>query len=66
MFDIMFIILLLFFKENKAWYVMWIICLADHLLKTSSIIFSEQEFRKWRHYMSMASNKMYNSNCKWK
>ena len=34
--------LLLSFKESKAWFLMWILCLAEDSLETSSLIFSEK------------------------
>ena len=30
------------FEENKAWFFMWILCLAEDSLETSSLIFSEK------------------------
>ena len=31
------------FKENKVWYFMWIICLADDSHEMNSLIFSEKK-----------------------
>ena len=38
--------LLLSFEENKAWFFMWILCLAEDSLETSSLIFSEKKMEK--------------------
>ena len=38
--------LLLSFEENKAWCFKWILCLAEDSLETSSLIFSEKQ---WKH-----------------
>ena len=43
--------LLLSFKENKAWFFMWIPCLVEDSLETSSLIFSEKQWKniyEWR------------------
>ena len=34
---------LLSFEENKAWFFMWILCLAEDSLETSSLISSEKQ-----------------------
>ena len=39
------IFLLLSFEENKAWFFMWIFCLAEDSLETSSLIFSEKQWK---------------------
>ena len=39
--------LLLFFEENKAWLFMWILCLEEDSLETSSLIFSEKQWKIW-------------------
>ena len=39
----MYTILLLSIEENKAWFFMWILCLAEDSLETSSLIFSEKQ-----------------------
>ena len=36
---------LLSFEENKAWFFMWILCLAEDSLETSSLIFSEKQWK---------------------
>ena len=41
--------LLLSFEENKAWFFMWILCLAEDSLETSSLIFSEKQ---WKNIMN--------------
>ena len=38
--------LLLSLEENKAWFFMWILCLAEDSLETSSLIFSEKQWKK--------------------
>ena len=43
--DDILIFLLLAFKENKAWFFMWILCLAEDSLETSSLIFSEKTWK---------------------
>ena len=40
-----FIFLLLSFKENKAWFFMWILCLAEDSLDLSNLIFSEKQWK---------------------
>ena len=35
-----------FFKENKTWHFMWIICLADDSHEMSRLIFSEKYNKK--------------------
>ena len=42
--------LLLSFEENKAWFFMWILCIAEVSLETSSIIFSEKQ---WKIFMNV-------------
>ena len=37
--------LLLSFQENKAWCFKWILCLAEDSLETSSLIFSEKQWK---------------------
>ena len=37
--------LLLSFEENKAWFFMWILCLAEDSLETSSLIFSGKQWK---------------------
>ena len=37
--------LLLSFEENKAWFFMWILCLAEDSSETSSLICSEKQWR---------------------
>ena len=37
--------LLLSFEENKAWFFMWILCLAEDSLETSSLILSEKQWK---------------------
>ena len=44
--------LLLSFIENKARFFMWILCLAQDSLKTSSLIFSEKH---WNFFLWMSS-----------
>ena len=39
---VFFYILVLLFKENKAWHFMWIVCLADDSHEMPSLIFSEK------------------------
>ena len=41
-----FIFVLLSFEENKAWFYMWILCLAEDLHETSSLIFSKKKTKK--------------------
>ena len=36
---------LLSFQENKAWFFMWILCRAEDSLETSSLIFSEKQWK---------------------
>ena len=43
--DDIFNFLLLSFEENKAWFFMWILCLAEDSLETSSHIFSEKQWK---------------------
>ena len=38
-------ILLLPIEEDKAWFFMWILCLAEDSLETSSLIFSEKQWK---------------------
>ena len=40
------LIFFVFFRENKAWYFMWIVCLADNWHEISSLIFSEKYKKK--------------------
>ena len=46
--------LFLSFEENKAWFFMWILCLAEYSFESSSLIFSEKQWkniyccRDWR------------------
>ena len=42
--------LLLSFEENKAWFFMWILCLAEDSLETSSLSFSEKQ---WKIFMNV-------------
>ena len=42
--------LLLSFEENKAWFFMWILCLAEDSPETSSLIFSEKQ---WKIFMNV-------------
>ena len=35
-----------FYKQNKAWYFMWILYLAEHSHEISSLIFSEKQWKK--------------------
>ena len=44
--------LLLSFKEIKVWFFMWILCLAEDSLETSSLIFSEKQ---WKNIVWMLS-----------
>ena len=37
--------LFLSLKENKTWFFMWILCLAEDSLETSSLIFSEKQWK---------------------
>ena len=46
--------LLLSFKENKAWFFMWILCLAEDSLETSSLIFPEKQWKKYLWMLSAA------------
>ena len=41
--------LLLSFKENKAWFFPWILCLAEDSLEISSLIISEKQ---WKIFMN--------------
>ena len=36
---------ILSFEENKAWCFKWILCLAENSLETSSLIFSEKQWK---------------------
>ena len=47
-------ILLLFFKENKAWCIKWILCLAEDSLETSSHILFWKTMKKYL-WMSSAA-----------
>ena len=47
-----FTFLLLSFEQNKAWFFMWILCLAEDSLETSSLIFSEKQ---WKKYLWLSS-----------
>ena len=42
--------LLLSFKENKAWFFRWILCLAENSFEISSLIFSEKQ---WKIFMAV-------------
>ena len=44
--------LLLSFKENKAWFFIWILCIAEDSLETLCLIFSEKQ---WKKYLWMSS-----------
>ena len=52
--DDILIFLLLSFEENKAWFFMWNLCLAEDSLETSSLIFSEKTMKKYL-WMSSAA-----------
>ena len=43
--DNTFIFILLSFEENKAWYYMWILCLAEDSYEISNLIFSEKQWK---------------------
>ena len=43
--DDILIFYLYFFEENKAWFFMWILCLAEDSLERSSLIFSEKQWK---------------------
>ena len=43
--DNILISLLLSFEENKAWFFVWIRCLAEDSPETSSLIFSEKQWK---------------------
>ena len=47
--------LLLSFEENKAWFFMLILCLAEDSLKTSSLIFSEKQWKNIYEYHLLQS-----------
>ena len=48
--------LLISCEENKAWFFMWILCcLAEDSLETSSLIFSEKQWKKKNLWMSSAA-----------
>ena len=43
------------FEENKAWYFMWILCLAEDSHETSSFIFSEKQWKYIYEYRLLQS-----------
>ena len=45
---IFFICFFLFFRENKSWHFMWIVCLADDSHEISRLVFSEKKFFECR------------------
>ena len=51
--DILFY-LLLFYRENKTWHFMWIVCRADDSHEMISLIFSEKK-KKWKIKISSAA-----------
>ena len=43
-------------EENKAWFFMWILCLAEDSLETSSLIFSEKTMKKYYECLLLSSD----------
>ena len=43
---IFFFFFFVFFRENKAWHFMWIVCYADNSLEMPSLIIAEKELKK--------------------